>query len=258
MGAPALAPAGAPRALGGLCFAASRPSCNGSPPLCTGAASPMRHRPHPPAPQRVPAPTGASPCTPAHPPCAPVVSWCTGSLPAASPRPGPSLADWVVLQTPVQALLEGDRLQLRCRGWKDTKVTQVQFFRGQEVLGRPSPQATLLLFPLQLHHGGRYRCRGTVHHIIAQEEESAPVTVVVQGDRLVRSTHPLGHSPTSPPGSMSLSRPPHLLPRALLGAGAEPGGSGRAPRGSPPGPALWQPPQPPAAPRQPPVPLLPG
>ncbi|NXQ95538.1 FCRL2 protein, partial [Sagittarius serpentarius] len=34
---------------------------------------------------------------------------------------------------------------------------------------------------LQLHHSGRYRCQGTMGHIILQRQESAPVTVAVQG-----------------------------------------------------------------------------
>ncbi|XP_009577603.1 PREDICTED: Fc receptor-like B, partial [Fulmarus glacialis] len=61
--------------------------------------------------------------------------------------------DWLVLQVPAQALLEGDALLLRCRAWKDTRVTQVQFFREQEA---------------------------TVGHIFPERYKSAPVTVAVQ------------------------------------------------------------------------------
>ncbi|KAM6112589.1 Fc receptor-like protein 2 [Phoenicopterus ruber ruber] len=88
--------------------------------------------------------------------------------------------DWLVLQVPARALLEGDRLPLRCRGWKDRPITQVQFFREQEALGGPSRGAELLLPPLQLHHSGRYRCRATVSDLFTQWQEQATSTVAVQ------------------------------------------------------------------------------
>ncbi|XP_075301534.1 low affinity immunoglobulin gamma Fc region receptor II-a isoform X3 [Opisthocomus hoazin] len=88
--------------------------------------------------------------------------------------------DWLVLQVPARVLLEGDALPLRCRGWRDTPVTGVQFFREQEVLGGPSWGSELLLSPLQLRHSGRYRCQATVDHLLAGWQESAPVVVAVQ------------------------------------------------------------------------------
>ncbi|NXL07062.1 FCGR3 protein, partial [Mesembrinibis cayennensis] len=100
--------------------------------------------------------------------------------------PRPSLADWLMLQVPARALLEGDVVSLRCQGWKDTKVTKVQFFQEQKALGGPSHGVELLLPPLQLHHSGRYRCRATLFYV--SREASAWVTVTVQGERLLPST----------------------------------------------------------------------
>ncbi|XP_075580710.1 low affinity immunoglobulin gamma Fc region receptor II-a [Pelecanus crispus] len=88
------------------------------------------------------------------------------------------LDDWLVLQVPPQAPLEGDTLRLRCRGWKNTRVAQVRFFREQEVLRAPSQEAELLLPRLQLQHSGRYRCQATVNYIFTKE--SAPLRVTVQ------------------------------------------------------------------------------
>ncbi|XP_052651803.1 Fc receptor-like protein 2 isoform X4 [Harpia harpyja] len=88
--------------------------------------------------------------------------------------------DWLVLQVPARVLLEGDALPLRCRGWKDTHVTQVRFFHEREALGGPSRGTELLLPSLQLHHSGRYHCQATVGHIFPGWQESALVMVAVQ------------------------------------------------------------------------------
>ncbi|KAM6037796.1 LOW QUALITY PROTEIN: Fc receptor-like protein 3 [Theristicus caerulescens] len=86
--------------------------------------------------------------------------------------------DWLMLQVPARALLEGDVVSLRCRGWKDAKLTKVQFFHEQKALGGPSHGAELLLPPLQLHHSGHYRCQATLFYM--SWEASAWVTVTVQ------------------------------------------------------------------------------
>lgn len=268
MGAPALALVLAPRALGGLCFAASR--ATGAHPRahkcvhmhtgCISCASLGASPVHPLCTLVHPLCTlAASPCTPAHPHAhqrIPVPWEPTGCIPMRRP-PRLSLADWLVLQVPAWALLEGDPLPLRCRGWKDVRVTQVRFFREREALRGSSQGAELLLPAVQLHHSGRYSCQATVGNVFPKREESAPVMVVVQGEHLLPDTHPAGCSPPLPSG-LRVTVHPRLLPRALLSAGAAPGGPGRAPRGIPLGPGLPQPPQPPATPRPPPARLLPG
>ncbi|XP_064588385.1 Fc receptor-like protein 3 [Zonotrichia leucophrys gambelii] len=85
--------------------------------------------------------------------------------------------DDLVLQVPGRALLEGDTVTLRCRGWRNSEVTLVSFYReGTELRGLPDG-AELSLSPLQLNHSGRYSCEGWVGHW--EWQESAPLTVTV-------------------------------------------------------------------------------
>ncbi|NXN00998.1 FCRLA protein, partial [Sylvia borin] len=65
----------------------------------------------------------------------------------------------LVLQVPAWPLLEGDTVTLRCRRWKDSSVSSVQFYRGDEEVRKPLSGTELSLSPLQLHHSGRYHCR---------------------------------------------------------------------------------------------------
>ncbi|NXA75680.1 FCGR3 protein, partial [Thryothorus ludovicianus] len=91
--------------------------------------------------------------------------------------------DQLVLQVPVRALLEGDTVTLRCRRWGNKSVTSVSFYHEEEELQGLSNGTELSLSPLQLHHSGRYRCRGRVDSEVSQGwEESTPVTVTVQGE----------------------------------------------------------------------------
>uniref|UniRef100_A0A8C3QNG1 Ig-like domain-containing protein n=1 Tax=Cyanoderma ruficeps TaxID=181631 RepID=A0A8C3QNG1_9PASS len=147
------------------------------------------------------------------------------------------LNDRLVLQVPARALLEGDRMTLRCRVTQDMSVTGVRFYHKDKDLGRPVSDTELSVSPLQLHHSGHYHCGGLVGSGMSQWQNSAPVTVTVHGE------HP--HIFTSP-----------LLPRAFHGASA--GGSLRIHRGVPPQSQLPQHPEPPEAPSPPPAPLLPG
>ncbi|NWS85331.1 FCGR3 protein, partial [Toxostoma redivivum] len=88
----------------------------------------------------------------------------------------PCPPDWLVLQVPAGALLEGDTVTLRCRGWKDNPVTTVLFFTDAKDLS-VSPNGTeLSLSPLQLQNSGRYRCGGWV---LSEVSQSASVTVTV-------------------------------------------------------------------------------
>ncbi|KAM4755435.1 LOW QUALITY PROTEIN: low affinity immunoglobulin gamma Fc region receptor II-like [Cyanocitta cristata] len=86
---------------------------------------------------------------------------------------------WLVLQVPARALLEGDTVTLRCRGWQDKPVTSVSFYREEKQLQRFHNGTELSLSPLQLKDSGRYRCRGSVYYVVSQWKESAPVTVTV-------------------------------------------------------------------------------
>ncbi|XP_031949353.1 Fc receptor-like protein 4 isoform X5 [Corvus moneduloides] len=90
--------------------------------------------------------------------------------------------DWLVLQVPARALLEGDEVKLRCRSWQDKLVTEVQFYRDGNDLGRSPWGTELFLSPLQLNNTGRYRCRGRMEDWMRQTlKVSEPVTVTVHG-----------------------------------------------------------------------------
>uniref|UniRef100_A0A8C3QRE0 Ig-like domain-containing protein n=1 Tax=Cyanoderma ruficeps TaxID=181631 RepID=A0A8C3QRE0_9PASS len=69
----------------------------------------------------------------------------TCERPGSGLRP-PGLADWLVLQVPARALLEGDMVTLRCRPWRNMLVTEVQFYRGDEKVS-PSLTGTELPSP---------------------------------------------------------------------------------------------------------------
>ncbi|CAN8175776.1 unnamed protein product [Coccothraustes coccothraustes] len=78
-------------------------------------------------------------------------------------RPGSGLSptmnisdDWLVLQVPARALLQGDTVTLRCRSWEDNPITSVSFYHEEEELGVFPNGTQLSLSPLQLNHSGRY------------------------------------------------------------------------------------------------------
>uniref|UniRef100_A0A8U7NV03 Uncharacterized protein n=1 Tax=Corvus moneduloides TaxID=1196302 RepID=A0A8U7NV03_CORMO len=100
----------------------------------------------------------------------------------------------LVLQVPVWALLEGDMVTLRCRGWQDKPVASVSFYREEKQLQRFRDGTELSLSPL-----GRYRCN---FQMGTNRLESVPVTVTVHGE------HPHGRHP-------KYSDSPTLIPSRL-------------------------------------------
>ncbi|XP_048144476.1 Fc receptor-like protein 3 isoform X2 [Corvus hawaiiensis] len=139
-------------------------------------------------------------------------------------RPGTGLSppvsisnDWLVLQVPARALLEGDTVTLRCRGWQNKPVASVSFYREEKQLQRFRDGTELSLSPLRLQDSGRYRCRGWVDSVLSRWKESAPVTVTVHELFPV----PVLEGPPEPtegsPLNLScLSPPSPLRPRAPL------------------------------------------
>uniref|UniRef100_A0A8U7NVV7 Uncharacterized protein n=1 Tax=Corvus moneduloides TaxID=1196302 RepID=A0A8U7NVV7_CORMO len=159
--------------------------------------------------------------------------WCAGCDPIGASRchrdptdprgvTGPPCPPaWLVLQVPARALLEGDTVTLRCRGWQDNPVASVSFYREEKQLQPFRNRTELSLSPLQLHHSGRYRCRGWVESSLSRgrkESESAPVTVTVHSEHPTAATLTPRHPHTSAPPQPLHSRlgvtfsPPHLLP----------------------------------------------
>uniref|UniRef100_A0A8C3UVV1 Ig-like domain-containing protein n=1 Tax=Catharus ustulatus TaxID=91951 RepID=A0A8C3UVV1_CATUS len=111
----------------------------------------------------------------------------------------------LVLQVPARALLEGDTVTLRCRGWQDNPVTGVRFYKDEKDLQGSFRGSELSLPLLQLQHSGRYRCGGLMD---SGKALSTPVTVTVHGDP--HSSH--GSPPGTPVSSRNLACVPPPLP----------------------------------------------
>ncbi|XP_071273521.1 Fc receptor-like protein 3 [Agelaius tricolor] len=130
------------------------------------------------------------------------------------------LDDWLVLQVPVQALLEGDTVTLRCRSWENTKVTSVSFYREETELERLRDGTELSLSPLQQNHSGRYSCRGWVGYWGSEKLRwSEPVTVTVHElftEPVLVLEGPPEPTEGSPLTLSCLSTPSPLRPRAPL------------------------------------------
>ncbi|XP_025934861.1 Fc receptor-like protein 3 isoform X1 [Apteryx rowi] len=88
--------------------------------------------------------------------------------------------DWLVLQVPVLAVLEGDLLPLRCRAWGNHDTSQVRFWRGRADITREPKQAELLLQAVQISDSGSYHCTATIHGIFPSWKKSKEVLVTVQ------------------------------------------------------------------------------
>uniref|UniRef100_A0A8C3Q8Q6 Uncharacterized protein n=1 Tax=Geospiza parvula TaxID=87175 RepID=A0A8C3Q8Q6_GEOPR len=126
----------------------------------------------------------------------------SGTYTCARSRTGRSPpVTWGVL-VPAWALLEGDTVTLRCRGWRDSPITSVSFYHDGKKLDKLPDGTGLFLSPLQLNHSGSYSCRGWVKYWTKTFLWSAPVTVTVHaGPSGWGSPHPRHPHPTSPSAS---------------------------------------------------------
>ncbi|XP_066842139.1 Fc receptor-like protein 4 isoform X1 [Anser cygnoides] len=111
--------------------------------------------------------------------------WSTGRSSFQCQRPGSEFSlpielsvsdDSVVLQAPVQPVLEGDALVLRCRGWRDRRLSSASFFHNGVLLRGGGQEGNLLLAPAQRHHSGRYHC--TVHTFLRTVESKLNEVIV--------------------------------------------------------------------------------
>ncbi|NWS82718.1 FCGR3 protein, partial [Toxostoma redivivum] len=99
----------------------------------------------------------------------------------------PCPSDWLVLQVPARALLEGDTVTLRYMGWRNPLVTSVSFYCDGKELATLGNGTELSLSPLTLNHRGHYHCRISVE--IWGWKNSVQVKVTVQ------SEHPTAANP---------------------------------------------------------------
>uniref|UniRef100_A0A8C3QJ22 Ig-like domain-containing protein n=1 Tax=Cyanoderma ruficeps TaxID=181631 RepID=A0A8C3QJ22_9PASS len=162
-----------------------------------------------------------------------VTQWGGPEMPGVT---GPPCSpDWLVLQVPAWPLLEGDRMTLRCRRWKDMWVTKVLFYREKMQVRGLLRGTELSLSPLQLNHSGDYHCEGQMKYSFSEWQESALVTVTVNE----LFTVPVLEGPSeltegSPLNLSCLSTPSPLRPRTrLLYLFYRDGQSVRGPKGSP-------------------------
>ncbi|NWV84274.1 FCGR2 protein, partial [Dasyornis broadbenti] len=92
--------------------------------------------------------------------------------------------DWLVLQVPTWAQLEGDTLKLCCQVWQNTLVTVVRFYHDRKYLLVSLRVTELCLLPLKMRHGGHCHFGRWVGPRISQQwEESVPMTVTVHGEQ---------------------------------------------------------------------------
>ncbi|KYO43985.1 hypothetical protein Y1Q_0017388 [Alligator mississippiensis] len=90
-------------------------------------------------------------------------------------------AGWLILQAPYYALFEGDRLVLRCCGWKDGEVYGMRYYRyGTAIIPR-QVQANYTIEQAKTTDSGKYRCEGQVKSgLLYYASNSNEVLVLVQ------------------------------------------------------------------------------
>ncbi|XP_059574094.1 uncharacterized protein LOC102569420 [Alligator mississippiensis] len=95
-------------------------------------------------------------------------------------------AGWLILQAPYYALFEGDRLVLRCCGWKDGEVYGMRYYRyGTAIIPR-QVQANYTIEQAKTTDSGKYRCEGQVKSgLLYYASNSNEVLVLVQGKELL-------------------------------------------------------------------------
>ncbi|XP_062367211.1 Fc receptor-like protein 2 [Cinclus cinclus] len=82
----------------------------------------------------------------------------------------------LVLQVPARALLEGDTVTLRCRGWSHNPVNSVRFYQDDKDLSGSITSPALSLSTQEIQNRCSYRCTGWVG---SEKKVSAPVRLTV-------------------------------------------------------------------------------
>ncbi|XP_006173214.1 LOW QUALITY PROTEIN: Fc receptor-like A [Camelus ferus] len=89
--------------------------------------------------------------------------------------------DWLILQSPIRPIFEGDPLVLRCQAWQDWPLTQVTFYRDGSALGSPGPKKEFSIAVVQKADSGHYHCSATFSSPGPGSPETAsPVAITVQ------------------------------------------------------------------------------
>lgn len=91
------------------------------------------------------------------------------------------ISDWLLLQTPQLVFLEGERITLRCHGWKSIRLVKISFFRNGEVVSFDTYNVSCSIPNANHSHSGDYYCKAKLGNT---DHESKPVTITVQGSAM--------------------------------------------------------------------------
>uniref|UniRef100_A0A5G2QZZ0 Fc receptor like A n=1 Tax=Sus scrofa TaxID=9823 RepID=A0A5G2QZZ0_PIG len=90
--------------------------------------------------------------------------------------------DWLILQSSVRPIFEGDPLVLRCQAWQNWPLTQITFYRDGSALGPPGPNREFSIAVAQKADSGHYHCSAVFRSPGPGSLETASsVTITVQG-----------------------------------------------------------------------------
>ncbi|XP_047640021.1 Fc receptor-like A isoform X1 [Phacochoerus africanus] len=89
--------------------------------------------------------------------------------------------DWLILQSSVRPIFEGDPLVLRCQAWQNWPLTQITFYREGSALGPPGPNREFSIAVAQKTDSGHYHCSAVFRSPGPGSPETASsVTITVQ------------------------------------------------------------------------------
>ncbi|XP_027946763.1 Fc receptor-like protein 6 isoform X4 [Eumetopias jubatus] len=85
---------------------------------------------------------------------------------------------WLYLRTLPDPVFEGDILILQCQGWKNTALSQVQFYKDRKLLRNPKAKWILHMGTATLESSGQYSCTGKVTPTLHLGTQRSKMTTV--------------------------------------------------------------------------------
>ncbi|XP_041578646.1 Fc receptor-like protein 6 [Vulpes lagopus] len=85
---------------------------------------------------------------------------------------------WLHLRAWPDPVFEGDALTLQCQGWRNTEMSQVEFYRDRKALGAPRDVQVLPMGTAALESSGQYSCSGRMAHIPHLGTQRSEMTMV--------------------------------------------------------------------------------
>ena len=99
-------------------------------------------------------------------------------------------SDWLLLQTSVPVVREGQSFLLRCHGWKNLNVYKVIYYKDGKALKYWYENHNLSITNAKREDSGSYWCTGIIQKI---PKNSTTLTITIQTGELVREREG-GHS----------------------------------------------------------------